>query len=406
MNDVFFAIVIGAGPAGASAASVLCEKKGLRVALVDREQFPRDKCCGDGLGPGVVECLKRLGLLDKLSHLSAIKNASVGGPSGVEASGYLPTIGGKTAIGYVVPRKQFDHMLFENSLQLGANDFSGHACTGIRFDSVKGLWTVTLKRMRDGYVQNLYCRVLIGADGATSKVRRFLGVPLNSTQTTGVGLRAYGLAENSVEELRLDFIRSLLPAYGWIFPVGDGVVNFGIGIDALRLQRSDKALRQLLDEYHQLVMDRYRTSFDLTDLQSAPLPYAAPISKLAFNDGPAALIGDAGSMINPLSGEGIFYGMYAGIACAEALHGAFDSQIPLVQALETFEQNFKDRFARHFESNWKMKQKLASPMWSNLAIKACARDQTILDDFLGVMMGDQHKVSLGTMAKIIWYGLS
>ncbi len=405
VKNTFYAIVVGAGPAGSSAATVLCEQSGLDVALVDRKSFPRDKSCGDGLGPGVVNCLHRLGLEQELARFSAIKTVCVHGPSGVEAAGYLPRIDGKGAIGYVIPRKRFDNILFVHALRSGAADYSDHSCSSLDFDRKAKMWTVTLKRNSDGARVTLRAKILIGADGATSKVRRHLGAPLNSAQTTGVGIRSYSQMQSASDELRLDFIKPLLPAYGWAFPLAAGRANFGIGIDAHRLQLAGTSLAELLEGYRIWAVRCLGTPVELSDHLSAPLPYAAPLCRLAFEDQSAALIGDAASMVNPLTGEGIFYGMFAGISCAEAVHQAYGQQVTLSTALNNYQQLFYQRFAHHFLSNWKMKQMMVSRFWCNMVVAACAKKPAIMDDLVSVTMGDKARLSVMTGLQIVLQGL-
>lgn len=405
MTETFFAIVIGAGPSGAATASVLREQTGLDVALVDREIFPRDKSCGDGLGPGVMYCIERLDLSSEFELLNPIRTVAVSGPSGIEASGHLPNIGGRPAIGYVVPRKKFDNMLFKKATSVGAQDFSGHSCESITYDDQTCLWTVSLSAAEGGQKKVITARVIVGADGATSKVRRLLGIPFNSSRTTGVGIRSYGKIENFTNELRLDFIRPLLPAYGWVFPLGNDTVNFGVGIDSDRLKQSNRTLQNLLDEYKSWANNRFGVNIDLSDEKSAPLPYAVPLPRLGFPNTPAALVGDAASMINPLTGEGIFYGMQAGITCAEFLHSAYRGEKSLPQALGEYERHFRNRFNDHFATNWKMKKRVASPAWSDLVVKACARDKSIMDELVELMMGDKKRISNKMVMKIGMNGI-
>src|SRR5688572_9115820 len=117
--------VIGAGPAGAIAA-YCAARRGLRVALVDQRTFPRDKACGDGLGPGVAKLLRQVGLGHVVAGEVAADAVTVYGPDGTALDSALPSIAGDLVDGYVVPRAEFDDRLRSAALDAGAVDLAGH----------------------------------------------------------------------------------------------------------------------------------------------------------------------------------------------------------------------------------------------------------------------------------------
>jgi menaquinone-9 beta-reductase len=167
---------------------------------------------------------------------------------------------------------------------------------------------------------------VIGADGAYSVVRQALGIDRPGKSRTIIAMPAYctvGYPHKPLSEtLRLDFIDALLPLYGWVFPMVGGRANIGIGIPVSILQKRGLNLRDLMTIYTD---DLRRRAFEVSELEAVSvrqLPLASAKQAMTTRGWPAALIGDAAALINPLSGEGIFYGMAAGIQLAESIAAA------------------------------------------------------------------------------------
>lgn len=214
-------VIVGAGPAGATAAlSILAHAPHLSVALVDRDIFPRDKSCGDGLGPGVRRVLAALDAMEVVADAPRPPAVRVGGPGGWEGYAEGPTIQGKDLSGFVLPRKTFDARIAWLARDRGAT-----LLEGLKFvSSSLGSGRRTLRFTRGGETVELTTRILVGADGAYSRVRRDLGLSRVPDKFTHIAMRAYvpmqydGLSKGELAPLRLDFEEDLLPAYGWVFP--------------------------------------------------------------------------------------------------------------------------------------------------------------------------------------------
>jgi menaquinone-9 beta-reductase len=397
--DVELAIV-GAGPAGSAAARSARLAGVSTVALIDRATFPRDKACGDGLGPGVVRVMADLGLGDALESYAPIKTLAVSSPSRVTVSGPLPLVGGKVPVGYVIPRQKFDDILFRAALGSGAVDFSGHDFDTATYSSSTNEWTLTLTTKSDEQ-KTVTAKYLIGADGPRSKVRRLLGQPFNDDAHTGTAVRIYARTGGSFgKDLRLDFMRQLLPAYGWVFPIDEHTANIGVGIDVSRYQERRRHLNALLESYESQLKDV--VSDPITRLAFI-LPYGSQLPRLAFPTQQAALIGDAGSMVNPLTGEGIYYGMWAGMEVGKRIALALQRSAP--SELSFYEARFRSKFSEHYQTNQIMKNRVAQAAWCDLVISACARDKRILGELIDLMMGDRKRVSLGLLGKIALGGI-
>ena len=309
-------LVVGAGPAGSAAATWLA-RSGVDVVLADAEEFPRDKPCGDGLTPRAIAELDRLGLSDRLEKRARNWGLRAAG-FGQEL--YLPWPGGSLPrFGGAVPRTELDATIRDNALMAGARGITGRA-TGVQRDSD----TVAAVEFKgpDGRF-TVRCRRLVVADGARSQLGRHLGRQWHRGTAYGVAARAYVSSERSDDpwisshlELRGES-DEILSGYGWVFPLGDGTVNIGVGTLATDRHPADVNLRRLLQHYRDSQQEPWALQGDLDRPWSALLPMGGAVSGVAGANW--VLIGDAAGCVNPLNGEGIDYGLETGRLAAELL---------------------------------------------------------------------------------------
>lgn len=399
-------VIVGAGPAGATAAlSILRHAPWLSVALLDRHVFPRDKSCGDGIGPGVRRTLAALDALEVVADAPSPPAVRVGGPGRWEGYTAGPTVRGRDLSGFVLPRETFDARLAWLARERGAA-----LLEGVKFASTTlGAAGRAVRCTRDGRPLDLTAGVLVGADGAYSRVRRALGVAPAPDRFTHIAMRTYapvrfgGIAAGEPPPLRLDFEEELLPAYGWVFPTAPDRANVGVGIPLARLKKRRLALGALLESYVAGLARRGVKVGDLDRRLSHLLPHSAGMPALVHER--AVLIGDAGSMINPLSGEGIAYGMAAGLLLGERLGDAgAGSGPPDGRPLAAFERQFRARFGRHLRSCWLAHRGFRSPVWARTVAKAAALDQRVMEDAAFVMFEEEH-LRPGMALRILRAGL-
>jgi geranylgeranyl reductase family protein len=312
-------VVVGAGPAGSAAAAWAC-RAGRDVLVIDSAQFPRDKACGDGLTPRAVLELQRLGLghwLEGRVQHHGLRLVGFGGDVEVPWPG--PSF---PPVSSAVPRVELDDRIRMVAADEGAKMLLGVKAVDIQHDS-KG--RVSTLRLDSG--AEIGCRSLIVADGARSPLGRRLGRQWHQETVYGVAIRGYIATPRHDEpwitshlELRSPD-RRVLPGYGWIFPLGNGEVNIGVGALATSKRPADAALRPLMSYYASLRRDEWGFSGQPRLALSALLPMGGAVSGVA---GPNwMLIGDAAACVNPLNGEGIDYGLETGRLAAELL-GAED----------------------------------------------------------------------------------
>jgi geranylgeranyl reductase family protein len=393
--------IIGAGPAGSATAIAYKQAApDLRIALVDKSTFPRDKACGDGLGPGAVRVLAELGVSAILDGQKRVNTVEVRGPVANMAHGALPTLDAKAKSGVVIKRLDFDDRLHAAALALGVDDLTGRRFIGSELRDDRRLVGLS----HDGTPSTISVSLLVGADGAASRVRASLGVQRNADRLTGIGIRAYGrvLAPGGQppDTLLLDYAEHLIPGYGWVFPLGDGSSNVGVFMIVSALKERGLKARQLLDGFiGHLEARGYRVS-DVSSERTYILPHAAGMPKLAHPR--AALIGDAASMINPWSGEGIFYGMEAGrILAAATVHDLLGSNGNIAESLRLFERRFRRRFSWHFKSCYLAHRITRSRRMSAGILRVAAHDKEVFDYFVSLMFGETG-VDPGMVARILW----
>lgn len=308
-------VIVGAGPAG-SAAAAWAARRGHEVLIIDAAEFPRDKPCGDGLTPRAVLELQRLGLGDWLDgHIRHHGLRLCGFGASVEVRWPGPSF---PASGSAVPRTELDDRIRKVAEDAGASMLLGVKAVDVSRDSCGCVDAVLLA---DG--SRVSCRWVIVADGARSPFGRVLGRQWHQETVYGVAVRGYLASPRAGEpwissDLELRSVEGqVLPGYGWIFPLGNGEVNIGVGALATAKRPADVALRPLIKHYTELKRTDWGFEGPPRAVSSALLPMGGAVSGVA---GPNwVLIGDAAACVNPLNGEGIDYGLETGRLAAEML---------------------------------------------------------------------------------------
>ncbi|MDN4159857.1 geranylgeranyl reductase family protein [Nocardioides abyssi] len=315
-------LVVGAGPAG-SAAATWAARGGADVLLVDAAVFPRDKTCGDGLTPRAVHELSHLGLEDWLRAHTVNQ--------GLRAHGFgrtllLPWPGpgesgtGLPEWGSAVARTELDDHLRTTAIKAGALALDGARAVDVRRDGAR-VAAVVLEQGGERF--EVACDRLVVADGVRSPLGKVLGREWHRDTVYGVAGRSYVASSMSDDpwisshlELR-DAEGSVLSGYGWIFPLGTGEVNLGVGTLATAKRPANVAIKPLMDFYAEQRREEFGLSGDLRAKTSALLPMGGAVSHVAGANW--ALIGDAAGCVNPLNGEGIDYGLETGRLVAEVM---------------------------------------------------------------------------------------
>jgi menaquinone-9 beta-reductase len=308
-------VVVGAGPAG-SAAAAWAARAGHDVLVIDAANFPRDKACGDGLTPRAVAELERLGLgewLDARIRHRGLRMSGFGGEVEVDWPG--PSF---PSTGSAVARVELDDRIRKVAEESGARMRLGVKVVGANHDSSARVTSVTLA---DG--TQVGCRELIVADGARSTLGRVLGRRWHQETVYGIAARGYLTTPRSEDPWLTSHLElrspdgAVLPGYGWIFPLGNGEVNIGVGALSTSKRPAELALRPLMSYYADLRREEWGFEGQPRAMSSALLPMGGAVSGVAGRNW--MLIGDAAACVNPLNGEGIDYGLETGRLAVEFL---------------------------------------------------------------------------------------
>jgi menaquinone-9 beta-reductase len=339
--------VVGAGPAGAAAA-IAARRAGARVILLDRADFPRDKPCGDGIAADAVDVLESLGVRGVTDGYPPVERLRLAGPGGDAVSRPLPRAA------HTIPRRVFDARIVDAAVAAGV-ELRKHTVHAIRDDG----------RIRIDDVCT--ADVLVGADGANSTVRRMLGEPGNPDGHLAIAIRGY--APSAGTEQVIVTTTDRWPAYAWSFPIGDGTANVGYGevIRGVALSRS-----YLLER-----LDHLLPGTAPTGVRAHHLPLSTHRPPPAR--GRVLLAGDALSLINPFTGEGIFYAVLSGSLAGAAAAAKDPAAYP--KALHK-------RLGRHLRHSGVATRLTRRPWVVDAAIRAAARDQRVFDRMVDLGLGD------------------
>jgi len=304
-------VVVGAGPAGAAAATVLA-RAGRSVVVIDKAVFPRDKCCGDGLTTLALRELEPLGLHPKMvPNWKTVDAAWLRSPSGREGRLPLPSDGIFAA---TTPRRELDAALVDIADDAGAHVLQGRSFDGIR----TGMSSVEVDVAGHGTIE---ARYVIAADGMWSPTRKALGVGEVGYLGEWHAFRQYArnVTGPAAERLIVWFEPDLLPGYMWSFPLPDGRANVGFGVQ----RNGRRRVRDMRNEWEDLlqrphIVEALGPGFELEDRHTAwPIP--AGIDRATLTAGRVCFVGDAAMATDTMTGEGIGQALLTGRLAAEAI---------------------------------------------------------------------------------------
>jgi geranylgeranyl reductase family protein len=341
-------IVVGGGPGGSVAAWDLA-RRGVDVMVLERRRFPREKVCGDYVEPRGLRIMESMDCLSQVEQSSPPPLPISRSATWVEGvpryRGPIPFYGAHPGLpphGYIVPRDRLDAILLEAAEEAGASIRQGAAVTAVRASPVG----VEVEASSKGRERVLRAALVIGSDGANSVVARSAGLLDDDPRHIAVAQRAYaeGL-DGEIGEAEFFFDLDLFPGYGWMFPMAEGRVNLGVGILSETRQRRGLHVPEL---FRQFVAELRRIHPRAAALRLCAPPIGGVVKTYGaagpnhFDGG--LLIGDAGSFVDPMTGEGITPAMESALLAtsvvADALaEGRFDRRF-----LSAYERRFRAYF--------------------------------------------------------------
>jgi len=339
-------IVVGAGPSGSVLAWELA-RQGVDVLVLDGAAFPRDKVCGDYLEPRGLRVLARMGCLEAVERDAPLPiSRSATFVNGRRLyHGRIPFYSVRTdlpACGYIIPRRTLDDLLLQTAARAGATVQQESYVTAVR-NSARGVEV----EVRQGRSRRVVRAALVaGADGVNSVVARSAGLLVSDPRYVAVAQRAYAEGvEKDDGEAAFFFDVDLFPGYGWAFPMAGGRVNLGVGILA---ETRDRLGIRVPDLFRTFLGRLRRAHPRFRKLQLCRPPIGG-IVKTYGGAGPnhfagGLLVGDAGSFVDPMTGEGISPAMESSLLAARTLRRALDAGRFDRPTLAAYEREFRAYF--------------------------------------------------------------
>jgi menaquinone-9 beta-reductase len=355
--------IVGAGPAGSAAAlAIKTAQPSVSVILLDRSDFPRDKACGDGIAPHVLDVLADVGVSGLVNDRVPLRQLEL-------RQGRRATVARLMARpAYVVPRALLDSRIVEAAVSAGAM---------LRRHRVRSVHIGSERADLDGQI---HAKLVIGSDGASSSVRRALGLT-DTRSRQALGIRGYGpTPQHRRGRQVIAFGRGPQPAYAWAFDRGDGSSNVGYG-ELLSSRRPAPTRTYLKGELERLLPG---STAKADDWLGHHLPLSS--SRWRHPDGVVMLAGDAAGLVNPMTGEGIYYAVATGVLAGRAAVGALAAGNPAVAGAR-YRDAVRSLLARHLRHTAAGSRLLAVPAITVAAIRAAARDQRVFDDLVEVGLG-------------------
>jgi geranylgeranyl reductase family protein len=354
-------VVVGAGPAGcASALAALHVRPSSRVLVLDRAEFPRDKACGDGIAPHVLDVLADVGVHGLYDDWAPVRTLALRhGRTAAVRQMSRPTL--------VVPRKVFDARLLNAAVRAGAV-FLQHRVRSVMPGD-------------DGVVvdDRFPCRVVVAADGANSSLRKVVDVP--SVRRSALAIRGYAPTRAAwAGTQQIVFGPGRQPSYAWSFDRGDGWSNVGYG-EVLNATSKTLTRKAMLANLEGLLPGMTRAGEDW-------LAHHLPLSSWTWRHGGGRvlLVGDAAGLINPMTGEGIYYAVQTGVLAGRAAVASIAGDTAGV-AGDAYQRSARGLLAGHLRHTATASALAARPRVLDAGIRAVARDQVGFDTLVELGLG-------------------
>ncbi len=386
MENEYDAIVVGAGPSGSSCACLLA-CSGAKVLLIDKQQFPRDKVCGDAIGGKAQNVLEKLGLLQEIGKKGFLRSSGLvfSSPSGKEAEIQLKEGPGR---GFVCKRAEFDTILFSHAKQMC--DVL-EKCTVIDL-LLKNGKVCGVKAVKEGKEAEYLAKVIIGADGVSSVVAAKTGCLKLDPKHTCSALRGYytrvkGLRKN----IEVHFLPECMPGYFWIFPLSENEANVGVGMLVSDIMEKKLNLQKVFDNCIKSKRIAARFVGAVPGKVSGwSIPLASAKRKCAGNG--FVLLGDAASLVDPFSGEGMGNGMKSAAIAAKVLGDALKRGEITEQDCLSYEKMLWEEIGDDVKSSYNMQKLGKNSFLLDFVIGKAEKSKQVREE-IGAMITDSAQKS-------------
>ncbi|HLC51240.1 MAG TPA: geranylgeranyl reductase family protein [archaeon] len=354
MANQYDVIIVGAGPAGSIAAMYLA-RAGVKALLIDKAEFPRDKICGDAQGRKAAKILKELEIYHEYEKLEGQKvyGITLSSPNG-KVVNLDSGDRNSPAPGYVHKRMIFDNFLFSEAKK--CVDFKAFDVKDLVIEGgfVRGVIGLNGNKEQE----TIRANIVLGADGANSIVGGKLGLTKNPLDHLLVAVRAYYRGVTGMSDrIEIHMIDHLIPGYFWIFPLPNGEANVGLGMvikdmNAKKVNIKEALLKEI--KVNPLFVDRFKDSAIVGEVKGWNLP-AASYRRKCYGNG-FLLLGDAASLIDPLSGEGVGNAMISGRIAATVVAEAMKKGDFSEKFLKKYDDELWATIGEEVEADYKLQK--------------------------------------------------
>jgi menaquinone-9 beta-reductase len=401
----FDAVIVGGGPSGSACAYWLA-RSGWDVCLVEKKAFPRAKTCGDGLTPRSVRQLQDMGLEAHVRRLGHRYEGLRSYGFGQHLEMRWPEHPNFPDYGYCITRHDLDELVAANAAATGATVLTGAEALAVLEPTeptgegrLAGATGVRVKLKATGEVVDVAGRVLVVADGANSRIGRLLGAQRRREWPMGMAIRGYyrsEMADDPFIESHLD-IRdaegNVVPGYGWIFPLGQGRINVGVGLLSTDRRWKGVNTTKLMETF----VDFAPEHWGITPASALGEPTGGRLP-MGFSVGPRTgrgviVVGDASGSINPFNGEGISYGYETGrlaaASVAESLDGGGDA------ALAHYDERLSEAYGTYYDVARAFVRLISEPRLMALCVSVGMRSEPLMSELLAMMSNLMRPDELG-----------
>jgi geranylgeranyl reductase family protein len=377
-------LVVGGGPGGSATAFHLA-RQGIDVLMVDKATFPREKVCGDGLTPRGVRAIQKMGIDPAEPGFVRIDALRTYGTDGVIIDLPWPRLQDFPGIGLVRTRFDFDNLLVGRAVKAGARFQPG---VEAKRPMIDGGWVSGAVVGDNGDSREVRARFVVAADGASSRFAGQAGVHRDETRPLGIAARRYYRTSRPQEPVFESFLNlwdgdALMPGYGWIFPLGDGLLNVGAGLLNTFTNFKDVSARKVFEVFVRQLPEEWGISEENAagPLLSGPLPMGMNRRPLSV---PGMLVvGDAGGIVNPFNGEGIAYAIESGELAAELIADALARDRPAI--VQLYPLLLRERYGRYFNVGRTFVRMIGHPAIMRLCVKYGIPRKTLMRFALRLM---------------------
>ncbi|MFN2488589.1 MAG: NAD(P)/FAD-dependent oxidoreductase [Actinomycetota bacterium] len=389
--------IVGGGPSGASAAHFLAAG-GHSVLVCEKKHFPREKTCGDGLTPRAVKALEQMGLGGELARWERVRGLRAHA-AGRTLELPFPQLDEFCDFGVVKPRKDLDRIVLENAEVAGAKvlfdtqvktpTFEDGVCTGF-------------VAMRAGDTEEVRAKWVVCAEGAATKFTGMLGRSRDLGYPMGLAIRQYfrsPMEHSGWFDAYLDVrtSRDALPGYGWVFPVGDGTVNAGVGLLSTFGGWRDVNLHELQDAFIRGLPPEW--GIDRSSVCSKPRAGRLFMGQSVWPPhGPGfVLVGDAAGMINPCNGEGIAYGYETGYIGARHIDEAL--QDGSARSLPGYTRELEETYGPYYRLGRRFVKLIGHPALMERLVSMGMHSKKVMNFALTMLANLEDPVADGAQQK-------